>query len=322
MNIELIDAAAVRARLPMSACIEAMASAMRAVSEGTMVAPPRMVLPLLDGAGHFFVMPGSMREPLVYGAKLISLHPDNLAAGRPAIQGFVALFDHATGAPVALLDGAAITALRTAAASALATRLLARADARTLGILGSSVQAVAHLESMCLVRDIVEVCVWGRSLEKSTRFAREHGAAGGPRVRAVAAAEEAAACDVVCVVTGAHEPVIRGAWLKPGSHVNLVGAHTPTSRESDSELIARSRVYVDSLVSAFNEAGDILIPLAEGIVDRAHVIGEIGAVLTGLIPARRDPAEITVYKSLGLVAQDLVAAHAAYSSPRRGERGA
>jgi ornithine cyclodeaminase/alanine dehydrogenase-like protein (mu-crystallin family) len=162
MSIEVIDARAVRARLSMKRCIEAMTGAMRAVSEGSLIAPRRMVMPLIDGSGHLFLMPGSARVPHVYGAKLISLHPGNPVAGLPAIQGFVILFDPQSGAPVALIDGAEITALRTAAVSALATRHLARAEARTLGILGTSVQAAAHLEAIPLVRDIAEVCVWGR----------------------------------------------------------------------------------------------------------------------------------------------------------------
>ena len=313
MNIELIDAAGVRARLPMKRCIEAMRTAMRAVSEGSLVAPRRMVMPLADASGHLFVMPGSAREPHVYGAKLISLHPGNPAAGRPAIQGFVALFDAVSGAPVALIDGAQITASRTAAASALATELLARADARTLGILGASVQATTHLEAMALVRNITEVRLWTRSSQKAAQFVARHARANAAPLCAVASAEEAAACDIVCVVTGAHEPVIRGEWLRPGSHVNLVGAHTASTRESDTDLVVRSRLYVDSLDSAFSEAGDILIPLAEGAIARSHVVGEIGALLLGRIAGRRDAREITVYKSLGLVAQDLFAAHAVYT---------
>jgi ornithine cyclodeaminase/alanine dehydrogenase-like protein (mu-crystallin family) len=137
--------------------------------------------------------------------------------------------------------------------------------------------------------------------------------AGALSIRAVANAEEAAACDIVCVVTGAHEPVIRGAWVRPGSHVNLVGAHTASTREADTDLIHRARVYVDSLDSAFSEAGDILIPMQEGAISRSHVVGEIGALLLGRIPGRRDAREITLYKSLGLVAQDLAAAHAVYA---------
>jgi ornithine cyclodeaminase len=294
----------------MSACIDVMVKAMTAVTQGTVAVPPRIVMPLIDGSGYFAVMPGSSAEPLIYGAKLLSLHPRNSDAGHPIIQGFVALFDPRTGAPLALIDGAAITALRTAAASALATRLLARPEARTLGILGYGVQAAYHLESICLVREIGEVRVWGRSPQKSLQFAERHANVTKARIEAAPSAADAAACDVVCVVTGAQETVIRGGWLRPGAHVNLVGAHTPTSRESDTALIAGSRLYVDSIESAFNEAGDILIPLKEGAIKRSHVIGEIGSLLLGQISGRQTQQEVTVYKSLGVVAQDLLAAHA------------
>lgn len=316
MNIEIIDAAAVRARLSMADCIEAMVTAMIAATNGAILALPRIVMRLIDGSGYLGVMPGSASKPLVYGVKVLSLHPENPAAGRPAVQGFVALFDHDTGRPRAVIDGAAITALRTAATSALATRLLARSDARTVGLLGCGAQAVSHLEAICLVRNIEEVLVWGRSPEKRQEFAQRQGGATNARVRAVASAEEAAACDIICVVTASHEPVIRGAWLRRGSHVNLVGAHTPKARESDTALIAGARVFVDSIESVFTEAGDILIPLEEGAIARSHVVGEIGAVLLGRVDGRRNAQEITVYKSLGLVAQDLVAAHAVYTRSR------
>ena len=318
MQLEMIDAATVRTRLPMKDCIEAMVTAMKAVTNGTVAAPQRIIMPLIDGSGYFAVMPGSSSLPLVYGAKIVSLHPSNPAAGRPAVQGFVVLFDHATGTPVALVDGAEITAVRTGAASGLATRLLARPDARSLGLLGYGVQASAHLEAICAVRPIVEVRVWGRSADKARAFAAQHAATTSARIVAVATAEEPAKCDVVCVATGSAEPVIRGEWLRPGSHVNLVGAHSPKTREADTALIQRSRVYVDSEASAFSEAGDILIPLAEGAIDRAHVVGEIGALLLGRILGRTSAAETTVYKSLGLVAQDIVAAHAVYERGRAG----
>jgi alanine dehydrogenase len=206
--------------------------------------------------------------------------------------------------------------LRTGAASGLATRLLARADAHTLGLLGYSVQADAHLEAVCAVRDIREVRVWGRSPERAQQFVDRHANTTRARLLVAATAREAAACDVVCAVTGAREPVIRGEWVQPGAHVNLVGAHAPDAREADTALIARARVYVDSNAGAWSEAGDLLIPLAEGAIDRTHVAGEIGALLLGRIAGRTRADEITVYKSLGSVAQDLVAAHLVYTRGR------
>src|SRR6185312_10483576 len=206
MKIDIFDAAMVRERLPMKDCIEAMAVAMKAASNKTVAIPPRTIFPLIDGSGYFGVMPGSAADPRVYGAKVISLYPGNPAAGRPALQGIVALFDPETGAPVALLDGAELTALRTAAASALATRLLARREARTLGLLGCGTQADYHLEAIALVRELEEVLVWGRSFEKARAFVDRHARGLRCQLRPVQFAEQAAACDVVCAVTSAHEP--------------------------------------------------------------------------------------------------------------------
>jgi ornithine cyclodeaminase len=310
--MKFIDAAQVRACLSMAECIDAMAIAMRGVSDGRLSMPVRTVMPLVDKSAYFAVMPGSLAEPLVYGAKVISLHPANAAAGRPTIQGFVALFDHQTGEPIALVDGASITAMRTAAASGLATRQLARRDATTLGLFGYGVQATSHLEAICAVRKIEEVRVWGRSIERSREFASQHSRHGSPRILAVEDPSAAGGCDVVCTITGSTEPVILGKWVKPGAHVNLVGAHTPTAREADTALIKAARVYVDSLESGFSEAGDFLLPIQEGAIARSHVLGELGAVLAGRVTGRTSRDDITVYKSLGIVAQDLVAAHAVY----------
>jgi ornithine cyclodeaminase len=310
MNI--IDAKQIQACLSMGECIDAMATAMRAVSDGALSMPLRTVMPLVDKSAYFAVMPGSLANPLVYGAKVISLHPANAAAGRPTIQGFVALFDHQTGEPIALVDGAEITAMRTAAVSGLATRLLARPDAATLGLFGYGVQATSHLEAICAVRKIEEVRVWGRSFERSREFAEQHSKSTSARIVAIEDPSAAAACDVVCTITAAAEPILRGQWIKPGAHINLVGAHAPTAREADTALITAARVYVDSLDSGFTEAGDILLPLKEGAIERSHVLGELGAVLAGRVAGRTSPKDITVYKSLGIVAQDLVAAHAVY----------
>lgn len=307
----LIDAETTRQLLPMRDCIEAMAEAMTACSAGRVNSPARTVLPLA-GAGHFFSMPGAAARAggggLLYGAKLASLLPGNPAAGRPAVQGFVALFDGVTGAPAALVDGAEITRIRTAAASALATRALARADAESHGILGAGVQAASHLEAVAAVRDIRRVCVWARDSARAADFAARQSAARGVEVVAVREAAEAAACDIVSVATNASEPVLRGAWLRPGAHLNLVGAHQPDHREADSDAVAAAAVYADSRAAALREAGDLLIPLREGRIGPDHLRGEIGEVLLGQIPGRSDPAQITLYKSLGLVAQDLYAA--------------
>lgn len=306
--MDFIDAETVRANLSMPQCIDAMAIAMKTVSQGDLAMPNRIIMPLIDKSGYFGVMPGSLGSPRVYGAKVVSLHPANPAASRPAIQGFVALFDHETGTPFAIVDGAEITTLRTAAASGLATRELSRPDAKSLGLFGYGIQAEAHLDAMRAVRPIEEVRIWGRSLERAQDFARRHGQRTGIDIIAVEDPQAAAGCDIVCTTTGAHEPIVFGAWIRPGTHVNLVGAHMPTTREADTALMRNARIYTDALASAFAEAGEILIPISEGAFDRDHVLGEIGELLLGRIPGRGNNQEVTVYKSLGVVAQDIVAA--------------
>jgi ornithine cyclodeaminase len=201
--------------------------------------------------------------------------------------------------------------MRTAAASGLATRLLARPEARTVGIFGTGVQAATHLEAMMAVRPIESVLVWGRTPEKAKVFAEQQSGLRGVPVR-TATAEETAGCDLVCTVTGSPEPVVRGEWVSDGAHINLVGAHSPNSREADTALVVRGRVYVDSLESTLNEGGDLLIPMQEGAIDKDHIVGEIGRLVTGDIPGRQTPRDVTIYNSLGIVGQDLVAAYLVY----------
>jgi ornithine cyclodeaminase len=310
--MQIFDAEHVRALLPMDACIEAMAAAMAAVSAGELEVPPRTFMPLGDHDEALLLMPGAAPGLGVYGAKVLGLHPGNPARGLPGIQGFVALFDGATGTPLAIVDGGALTAIRTAAASALATRVLARRDACTHGVLGTGALARTHIEAIAAVRPCTRVVVWGRHLRKARTLAREEAERTGLAIEATADPADAAACDIVSTVTGAHEPVLRGEWVRPGTHVNLVGAHRATTREADSDLVAAARVYTDLLESLFNEGGDVLIPIAEGRIQRSHVAGEIGQVLNGTLAGRASDAEITVYKSHGITAQDLYAAHALY----------
>ena len=304
----IINREEVERLLPMAECIDAMSEAMQATSSGAVSMPPRLFTPLVDDSGSLGLMPGSTLDPPYFGAKVISLRFDNPAKGLPTVQGYVSLFDHGTGIPVALIEGSSVTAIRTAAASGLATRALARQQACTHGVFGTGVQAVTHIDAVSSVRDIGRVIVWGRDAGKARRFAAEQSACKGLQITATEDPAEAAACDVVSTVTAATEPVLKGEWLRPGIHVNLVGAHTPDAREADTAAVRRSRVYVDLTESAMNEAGDLLIPLAEGAISAAHILGEIGQVLTGAVPGRTGDADITLYKSLGIVAQDLFAA--------------
>jgi len=311
--MRIINRQEVERLLPMAACIDAMADAMRATSSGAVIMPLRLFTPLADDSGSLGLMPGSALDPPFFGAKVISLRFDNPAKGLPAVQGYVSLFDHESGRPVALIEGASVTAIRTAAASGLATRELAREDARTHGIFGTGVQAVTHIVAIACVRDIREVVVWGRDAHKARRFAERQSERTNLDIRATGDPAEAAGCDVISTVTAASEPVLKGEWLRPGTHLNLVGVHTPQEREADTRAILRSRVYVDLMESAVNEAGDLLIPIGEGAIDEAHILGEIGQVLAGSVPGRAHDSDITLYKSLGIVAQDLFAAAHVYA---------
>jgi ornithine cyclodeaminase len=317
----IIGSGEVRELLPMNECIEVMDRAMRAASSGRVEAPHRSVAELQEQGGHFFLMPGSMPEPPAIGAKLVTLLPSNPASGLQAVQGFIALFDFRTGEPLAVIEGSAVTAIRTAAASALAVRTLARSGASSHGIFGTGTLARTHLEGVSCIRDINRAVVWGRDRAKTERFVSEHAHLHGPEIVASGRPEEAAACDIVSVVTGSGEPVLHGEWLRPGAHVNLVGAHTPDTREADSETMTRAAIYVDLLASALQEAGDILIPIGEGRIIEEDIAGEIGQVLEGSVPGRRDDAQLTLYKSLGVVAQDLFAAEHVYQAAVREGKG-
>ena len=308
MPLTIINAAGVRKLLPMDECIDAMEPAMIAATTGTISMPPRLVAKLIDESGTLVLMPGSSTELDAFGAKVINLIPDNPARGLPAIQGFIALFDYATGTPVAIIDGAEVTAIRTAAASGLATRLLARRDAHTCGIFGNGVQAVTHIDAMRAVRAVDEIVVWGRNPDKAQAFAGEQAKRTGIKVRATTDPAEAGACDLVCTVTTSPEPVLAGEWVQPGAHVNLVGAHSPATREADTGLIVKSSVYVDLMESTRNEGGDIMIPVDEGAIDETHIIGELGELLEGRIPGRQDDRQVTLYQSHGINAQDMFAA--------------
>jgi ornithine cyclodeaminase/alanine dehydrogenase-like protein (mu-crystallin family) len=247
----IVAGADVRRALPMSDCIEAVDRAMRALSHGSAQVPLRTIM-LLPGDRNFFgVMPGYLNDPPSLGAKILTVYPDNSQHGLPSHVGLVVLFDTEVGIPLAVMDAAEITAIRTAAASAVATRALARKDASLLAILGTGEQAVTHLESISKVRELSEVRVWGRSHEKAERFANEQGERLSLKVKASKSAMEAAqGADVICTVTASHQPVLSGVWLSRGVHVNLVGSSRLTSREADDEVVAASRFFVDSRTSA------------------------------------------------------------------------
>ena len=322
MQTLIIDSATVSELLSMTECITAMERAFRALQAGDAVQPLRAVAWPPDARGGIAAMPAYLGGPAVMGAKVITVFPANRSAGLESHQGVVLLFDTENGSLKAIVDASAITAIRTAAVSGLATRLLARADATDLAILGAGTQAVTHLEAMRSVRDIRTVRVWSRTLEQSRRFAHKQSQQHGIPIVAVDSASEAVSdASIVCTVTASKTPVLEGAWLRAGTHVNAVGASVPSARELDSRAVAMSNIFVDRLESALHESGDILIAQAEGAIDGDRIKGELGAVLTGEISGRDSASEITLFKSLGLAIEDLAAAQIVVEKATAKRRG-
>ena len=303
----------------MNECIEVVDSVMRSVSRGGAQMPLRTVIPVPGSDLLFGAMPGCIEEPACYGAKLLSVRSQSSADDlSPSHVGVFVLFDAASGSPVAIIDASELTAIRTAAATAVATRALARKDAGALAILGTGEQAARHLEALALVRPLRSVRVWGRNVDRAAAFAARYGASQGCEVTVEPDARRAVdGADIICTTTASREPILNGAWLCAGAHVNLVGASTIIAREADQEVVARSRFFVDSKTSALAQAGELRHAIDAGAVTEGHILGEIGEVLDGTVPGRTAAGDITVYKSLGIAAQDLAAAHRVYRSARR-----
>ncbi|MEZ5319843.1 MAG: ornithine cyclodeaminase family protein [Vicinamibacterales bacterium] len=305
----LLSETDIRAVLTMPALIDAMAEALGAFSDGRVNQPVRQVLEVGPTRAYYGVMPAATDDPPALGAKLVTVFASNLARGLPSHMATIVLMDPDTGAPVALLDGRYITEARTAAVSAVSVRLLARADASVLAVLGSGVQARSHVEAIRHVRPIREVRVWSRSAANREAFVREVGETTGLVVRAEDAAAAAVAdAHVVVLATASHTPVLRSADVAPGTHVVGVGACRPDQREMPTALIQRARVYVDSRAAAFQEAGDLILPVAEGAIDQGHVVGELGELVRGRVAGRLTADEVTLFKSLGMAVEDLTAA--------------
>ena len=305
----ILDEPAVAALLRMEDLVDLMERALADFSGGRALQPVRAVLPIERHQSLLAVMPGYLPERGALAVKVVSVTPGNVARGLPSHLATVLLIDPETGALLAVLDGRLITEMRTAAASAAAARALARPDASVLALLGSGVQARSHLEALRLVRPLARVRVWSPAREHREAFARDAARRFGLAVEAVGSPGEAVrGAHLVVTVTSSHTPVLEGRWLEPGTHVTGVGACRPDQRELDAEVVRRASVWVDSAAAARVEAGDLLLAEREGVAWDARVRGEIGAVFEGTLAGRRDPAEITLFKSLGLAVEDAAAA--------------
>lgn len=323
MTLLVLSAEDVEKLLPMRTAIEIVAKAMRATARGQTLQPPRWIVPLPCGSGNGLgLMPGWMASPHCFGAKVTAVFPGNHGSELSSHQGAILLFEGERGRPLAVVNGGSVTAIRTAAASAVATRELARADSAVLAILGYGEQATRHLEAVLAIRDIRSVRVWGRSPERAAAFAAAQSAlhnvpvSAGPSVETVVDG-----ADIICSTTGATEPILEGKWLSPGSHLNVVGSSVATAREIDVQAVTRSRFYTDYKPSVLLQGGEYLAAAAEGAVDESFIIGDIGHVLEGSVSGRLSPLDITLYKSLGIPAQDLATAHYLYELALAGCHG-
>ncbi|WP_414902523.1 ornithine cyclodeaminase family protein [Sphingomonas flavalba] len=320
MTIRIIRDAEVRAMLPVDRCIALMDETMRAVSAGHAVLPLRSVM-ALPGGGALGNMPGSLADPACFGVKLVSLFPGDGDAGF-SHPGVVLLFEPEHGRIEAIVDASAITAIRTAAASGLATRLLARDDAGDLALLGAGTQARSHLQAMLAVRALRRIRVWARDGGKARAFAESEGAANGIVIEPVADVGAAVTgADIICTLTGARTPILSGDQVAPGTHLNVVGSSVVTAAEIDAALVARARFFVDYRPSAEAEAGEYRMALAAGAIGLDHIVGEIGAVASGACAGRSAAEDVTLYKSLGIAAQDLAAARFVLDQARRRNTG-
>lgn len=310
--MRFIDKEEVARRLTYDICIPIVRNAMIAFSRGETKQLLRSLIPLSEGR-IFGIMPGALGVNAAFGAKLISIYPENFAKGKQSHQGLVVLFEPENGEAVCVLHAGEITAIRTAAASAVATGALARKDARRLTLLGYGEQAATHAHAICKVREVEFITVWGRSLERAGEFARRTQSELGIPVAPANTVEKAVAeADIVCTLTSAAEPILRGAWVQPGTHLNLVGSSYAVPAEVDNALVARSRFIVDSREGVLQQGAEFLRAKAAGLISDDHIAGEIGEVLAGDIAGRRSAEEITVYKSLGHIVQDLASAWAIY----------
>jgi ornithine cyclodeaminase len=299
--------------LPMNECVDVMADVFKMLARGKAVNPLRNIMWLPDKSGLIGMMPAFLEDIQVMGLKAISVFPGNHATDYDSHQGTVMLFETQNGRLLAMMDAGKITAIRTAAVSGVATRLLASKNAENLAILGSGIQAAAHLEAMRAVRNIQRARVWSQNLAHSQSFAQRESASVSIPVKAVESAEHAVdGADIICTVTSSTDPILLGDWITPGTHINAVGSSVPFARELDTAAVVKSKLFVDRRESTLNEAGDFLFPKKEGAIDDAHILGEIGDILLGMVKGRQSGKDITLFKSLGLAVEDVAAAHYIY----------
>ncbi len=320
MPVRIISQDQVNQLLAMPACVDLMDQTLRTLTRGGAVLPLRTMLRIPDGRGIFGSMPAYLNPPDAIGLKALTVFPGNEGSRYDSHQGVVLLFEAVHGALTAILDASSVTAIRTAAVSGVATRVLANPEAGDLAILGSGAQAVTHFDAMAAVRTLRRVRVYSRTAANAARFVKDMAGRHGVTVEAAESVEAALrGADLICTVTSARQPIVERRWVADGAHLNVVGASLAAAREIDSDTVAAARFYADRRESLLAESGDFLTPKAEGRFGDEHLIGEIGEVLEGKVAGRLRPADITLFKSLGLAIEDVASAH--YVAARAGELG-
>ncbi|HEV8663348.1 MAG TPA: ornithine cyclodeaminase family protein [Candidatus Methylomirabilis sp.] len=310
-----------QALLPVPEVIGAMGEAFAILARGESTVPLRTVLEV-PGRGTLLIMPARLGKAEGVGTKVVGVFPGNRAAGLPVVPALYLLTDPETGLPQALLDGTTLTLLRTAATSALAARHLARAECRTLGVFGAGAQAAAHVETFRTLFPLTRVILKGRDPVRAAACAARLARTAGLAVSVAAdPAEVVREADLVVTATTAQAPLFDGHDLKPGAHVTAVGAYTPQTRELDTVTIRRAKVVVDTMQGALAEAGELLIPMAEGAIGRDHILADLAELVTGARSIRTSPEDITVFKSVGFALEDLAAARLAYRKAQAAGRG-
>ena len=320
-HFRLLTEQHVHALLPISDLIAAMESALAKFSAGDVLQPVRSVLMVGPTKAYFGLMPAYVPAPASLGAKLVTVFGDNHAKGLPSHLATILLLDPDTGSLIALMDGRYITEARTAAVSAVSARFLAKRNASTLAIIGSGVQARSHLEALQYVRQLEQVRIWSPRPHSRQQFVDDMSSRVPVGMTACESAEAAVrGADLIVLVTSSKTPVIEDGWVSPGAHVMCIGACRPDQREMDPQLVKRGRLFVDSRNAALVESGDIVMNLASGLFDASHVRGEVGELVLGRISGRVSDGDITIFKSLGMAVEDVVAADLVFR--RASESGA
>ncbi|MEO0017539.1 MAG: hypothetical protein RLZZ522_822 [Verrucomicrobiota bacterium] len=308
-TLRFLSAAEVRLALPMKEAVEVMKAAFRELSEQRVVVPLRTHVPMPEHQGGVLVMPVYSPDSALFGLKVITLFEGNPALKLPFIQGLVTVFETTTGRPLAIMDGNSLTALRSGAASGAATDLLARKDASRVAIFGAGIQSRTQLAAVCAVRAIREARIFDQDPDRAATFAREASLELGiPVTVAATSAEALAGVDVICTATTSATPVFADHEVPAGVHINAIGSYKPHLSEIPPETVARAHVVVDQVDAAWEEAGDLILPLQAGLIGTEHIRAELGEIVAGTKPGRTDPEAVTFFKSVGIAIQDLAAA--------------